>query len=134
MERCTASGSVQPFFMRPGLLYHPHIRPLSTLPAFLLSLTAGAHDRINMPLPFSPDSVFGGAAAGLRTHPLHVDHVAQSVLRCIERPEEVREETRRRGEGEGVVDVGMMRKWSGFKGYKGEELDVGGSTAGSGVP
>lgn len=134
MERCTASGSVQPFFMRPGLLYHPHIRPLSTVPAFLLSLTAGTHDRINMPLPFSPDSVFGGAAAGLRTHPLHVDHVAQSVLRCIERPEEVSEETRRRGEGEGVVDVGMMRKWSGFKGNKGEELDAGGSTAGSGVP
>jgi hypothetical protein len=82
-----------------------------------------------MPLPVSPDSMLGGAAAGLRTHPLHVDHVASSVLRCIEWPGEVSEEAGRRGEGEGVIDVGMMRKWSGFPGYKGEELDTGGSTA-----
>lgn len=111
-------------------MYHPHVRPLSTVPAFLLSLTAGAHDRINLPLPFSPNSVFGGAAAGLRTHPLHVDHVAQSVLRCIERPAEVDQEAQRR-EGPGVVDVGMIRQWSGFPGYKGEELSAAGSTASS---
>lgn len=108
------------------MLYHPHIRPLSTLPAFLLSLTAGVHDRISLPLPVSPDSVLGGAAAGLRTHPLHVDHVASAVLRCIEQPGEVVEESTQR-EGAGVVDVGMMRRWSGFPGSKGETLDAAGS-------
>lgn len=84
-------------------MYHPHVRPLSTLPAFGLSLTAGLHDRLNMPLPVSPTSFLGGAAAALRTHPLHVDHVAEAVIRCIAEEDK-----------EGVIDVPTMRRWAGF--------------------
>lgn len=90
-------------------MYHPHIRPVSTLPAFLLSLSAGLADRTGLPNPFASKSPLAGAAEALRTHPLHVDHVAEAVLRCV-----VDEER------EGVVDVPMMRKWAGFAGSEGE--------------
>jgi hypothetical protein len=85
-------------------MYHPHIRPLSTLPAFALSLTA------SLPLPSNPfasKSALGGAAEALSTHPLHVDHVAEAVVRCIA------EESR-----QGIVDVETMRQWAGFAGGK----------------
>ena len=44
-----------------------------------------------------------GALETLRTHPLHVDHVADAVLRCIEDDQR-----------QGVVDVATMRRWAGF--------------------
>jgi len=88
-----------------GLMYHPHIRPVSTLPAFLLSLSASAHDRLGIPNIFASKSLLGGAADALRSHPLHVDHVASAVLRCIED-----------GEMQGVVDIQDMRRWAGFLG------------------
>lgn len=80
-------------------MYHPHIRPISTLPAFLLSLTA------SVPLgnPFGSQSFLGGAVESLSTHPIHVDHVANAVLRSISN-EQMR----------GVVDVDTMRRWAGF--------------------
>ena len=53
-------------------MYHPHIRPVSTLPAFLLSLTAS----IPLGNPFGSNSFLGGAVDALSTHPIHVDHVA----------------------------------------------------------
>lgn len=95
-------------------MYHPHIRPISTLPAFGLSLSASLHDRLNPSardlgehtLPGTqaqPASMIGGALDALRTHPLHVDHVGEAVVRCIEE-----------GKG-GVVDVELMRHWAGFK-------------------
>ena len=86
-------------------MYHPHIRPLSTLPAFLLSLSAGLADRTGFPNPFASKSLLAGAADSLRTHPLHVDHVAEAVIRCIG------------DEGkQGVIDVPTMRAWAGFPG------------------
>lgn len=88
-----------------GLMYHPHLRPLSTLPSFLLSLSAGLADRTALPNPFASKSPLHGAAEALRTHPLHVDHVAEAVLRSI--ADEQRS---------GVVDVQTMREWAGFAG------------------
>jgi hypothetical protein len=41
----------------------------------------------------------------LRTYPLHVDHVAEAVMRSITDPER-----------QGVVDVELMRQWAGFGG------------------
>lgn len=41
---------------------------------------------------------------GLKTHPIHVDHVAEACLRCV--VEEGRE---------GVVNVEEMRRWAGFR-------------------
>lgn len=87
-------------------MYHPHVRPLSTLPAFGLSLSAALADRtrIFQPNPFASRSPIHGALEALRTHPLHVDHVAEAVIRSIE------------DEGkEGVVDVQTIRRWAGFK-------------------
>lgn len=81
-------------------MYHPHVRPISTLPAFLLSLSAS----LPIPNPFASKSFLNGALESLSTHPIHVDHVASAVLKCIE-DEEMR----------GVVDVDLMRKWAGFK-------------------
>jgi hypothetical protein len=46
--------------------------------------------------------MLGGAADALRTHPLHVDHVGEAIIKVI-------------SEGkEGVVDVETMRNWAGF--------------------
>jgi len=69
----------------------------------MLSLSAGLADRTGFPNPFASKSALAGAADALRTHPLHVDHVAEAVLRCIV------DEDR-----EGVVDVNTMRQWAGF--------------------
>lgn len=95
-------------------MYHPHIRPISTLPAFALSLSSSLHDKLNPshkqnPHPFASKSALGGAVEGLRTHPLHVDHVGEAVVRCIEEKRE------------GVVDVDLMRRWAGFQGTWGGE-------------
>ncbi|KAL9939149.1 hypothetical protein V8E36_001962 [Tilletia maclaganii] len=37
---------IRPFFVRPGLMYHPQTRPMSTLPAALLDLSASVHARL----------------------------------------------------------------------------------------
>ena len=87
-------------------MYHPHIRPISTLPAFALSLSAGIHDTLRIPNIFASKSLLGGAAVALRTHPLHVDHVGEAIIKVITE------------EREGVVDVDTMRRWAGF-GQKG---------------
>lgn len=102
IERRCLGTDVHPVIMRPGLMYNAHIRPLSTLPAFAISLTAGLHDRLQLNPPFKPDSFLGRAAENFATHPIHVDHVADAIIKCI-------------AEGsEGVVDVPTMRRWAGF--------------------
>ncbi|ORY31932.1 hypothetical protein BCR39DRAFT_465115 [Naematelia encephala] len=109
-NRCLASpeAHIRPLFMRPGLMYHPHIRPLSTLPAFLLSLTATLAEHTSGSNPFASKSALAGAAEAMRTHPIHVDHVAEAVVRCIA------DENK-----EGVVEVNTMREWAGFNGRGG---------------
>ena len=84
-----------------GLMYHPHIRPISTLPAFMLSLSAS----LPLPNPFSRASFVGGGLQSLKTHPLHVDHVAEAVIRSIAEPECT-----------GIIDVETMRTWAGLRG------------------
>jgi hypothetical protein len=83
-------------------MYNAHVRPVSTLPAFALSLTAGLHDRLHLPMPFSPESALGKAAETLRTHPIHVDHVADAIIRCLATRDE------------GIFGVETMREWAGF--------------------
>ncbi|KAL1412082.1 hypothetical protein Q8F55_003079 [Vanrija albida] len=99
----TAGTTVDPIIVRPGLMYHPHTRPVSTLPAFALSLTAGLHDRFRLPFDFGgPETLLGGTAESLRTHPIHVDHVADAIVKAIAE------------EQQGVIDVQTMRRWAGF--------------------
>ncbi|WVN87369.1 uncharacterized protein L203_102547 [Cryptococcus depauperatus CBS 7841] len=109
-RRCSETQSVRPLFIRPGLMYHPHLRPLSTLPAFLINLSAKASAASGIPNIFPKGTALHGAAEALKTYPLHVDHVADAVLRCIE------------GDQRGVVGVEEMRRWSGF--VRGKEHDV----------
>lgn len=83
-------------------MYNAHIRPVTTVPAFALSVTAGIHDKLGLKLPFSGDNFFGRAAESLKTHPIHVDHVADAIVKCIAE------------DREGVVEIPTMRKWAGF--------------------
>jgi hypothetical protein len=69
----------------------------------LLSLSAGLHDKIRIPLPVTPSSLLGGVSEALRTHPLHVDHVADGIIRSIADEDRI-----------GVVDIDTMRAWAGF--------------------
>ncbi|WWD06130.1 hypothetical protein V865_004215 [Kwoniella europaea PYCC6329] len=107
---------VKPIFIRPGLMYHPHIRPLTTLPAFLIDLSSKLSLRSGIPNPFASKSPLHGALESMRTFPLHVDHVANSVLRCIEESRALGQE-QEEGEGWGgarVVEVQQMREWAGL--------------------
>ncbi|WVF66378.1 hypothetical protein IAT40_001118 [Kwoniella sp. CBS 6097] len=112
-RRCLEQGGeVKPTFIRPGLMYHPHIRPLTTLPAFLIDLSSKLSTSIGIQNPFASKSPLHGAMEALRTYPLHVDHVASAVLKCIQ-------------EGrEGVVDVKEMRDWAGLGRWKKEGAAV----------
>ncbi|WWC97358.1 hypothetical protein V866_004237 [Kwoniella sp. B9012] len=110
------SQGVVPIFIRPGLMYHPHIRPLTTLPAFLIDLSSKLSLRSGIPNPFASKSPLHGALESMRTFPLHVDHVANSVLRCIEESRALGQE-QQEGEGWGgarVVEVQQMREWAGL--------------------
>ncbi|KAE8225167.1 hypothetical protein CF319_g2052 [Tilletia indica] len=54
--------TIRPFFVRPGLMYHPQTRPLSTFPAALLDLSASIHARLDP--ASSPAAAFDGPASG----------------------------------------------------------------------
>ncbi|WVW81534.1 hypothetical protein I302_103529 [Kwoniella bestiolae CBS 10118] len=116
---------VKPIFIRPGLMYHPHIRPLSTLPAFLIDLSSKLSLRTGIPNPFSSKSPLYGALESLRTFPLHVDHVAASVLKCIEESRAStntstgEEQVESGWGGARVVEVPVMREWAGLGVRKG---------------
>lgn len=108
-------GYVRPVFMRPGLMYHPHTRPASTLPAAILEASAALHRSPPLPLPIpTPAQMIaklGGSndasqsmARLLTTPPLHVDTVAKAVCAAIE------------DQGVfGPVDVYGIRKLAGWK-------------------
>ncbi|GAC75327.1 predicted oxidoreductase [Moesziomyces antarcticus T-34] len=108
-------GLVRPVFLRPGLLYHPHTRPGSTLPAAILEASAALHRKPPLPLPLpTPAQLLarlgggGGASESvarlLTTPPLHIDTVAKAVCAAIEDPEAF-----------GVVDVYGIRKLAGWR-------------------
>ncbi|GAA5974371.1 hypothetical protein JCM21900_003770 [Sporobolomyces salmonicolor] len=105
--------AVRPVFVRPSLIYHPHLNPPSTLPATLLE--ASAHLQALLPpslrlsslartarsaassstLPPAASSV----ASLLTIPPIHADAVGEAVCRAIERPEVI-----------GPLGVRQMRK------------------------
>ena len=91
-------------------MYHPHTRPLSTLPAAFFDLSSALHSSPlfrSLPLP-SPAALISSRAsplakllpisddvkqsmAGLLTAPpLHVDTVAKAVVRCVMSGEDIR--------------------------------------------
>ncbi|KAF8344220.1 uncharacterized protein EI90DRAFT_2900713 [Cantharellus anzutake] len=107
--------------VRPGLLYHPHIRPLTTPLATVLQGSVSVHtallnSRIPVPSPanvlralatFSPNSTstqsfaqtpspfepLSSVARALETSPMHVDHVATAIINSIERGQAAQAQT-----------------------------------------
>ncbi|GAA5900845.1 hypothetical protein JCM6882_007679 [Rhodosporidiobolus microsporus] len=104
-------AGVRPVFVRPSLMYHPHLNPPSTLPATLLEATSKIHSLIPPSLHLfspstlssAPSSALPPAAASLASllaiPPIHVDAVGEAVCRAVED-----------GGREGVLDVRGMRE------------------------
>lgn len=98
-EQCIteqAGHTLRPVFMRPGLMYHPHNRPWSTLPATMLDVSYHLHKmhrRWNVPVPSPADmlrssfvpAAFHPLSGALTTPPLHVDTVAMAICEAIHR-------------------------------------------------
>ncbi|GAA6000902.1 ubiquinone biosynthesis protein COQ11 [Rhodotorula paludigena] len=106
----------RPIFVRPSLMYHPHLNPPSTLPATLLEATSSLHALIPPSLRLAPrpppasapptshlPPAYASLASLVSIPPIHVDAVGESVCAAI-----ARQETR------GVVDVARMRALLGF--------------------
>ncbi|KAJ6596954.1 mitochondrial protein [Mycena vulgaris] len=104
-------------YLRPGLVYHAHQRPLSTPAAALFDLSAGLHARlpaaVRSPLraalaqlpPVSGEtpSALVSVANALTTPPMHVDHVGAAAVRaCVD------------AEVRGVLEVRQMREAIGW--------------------
>ncbi|SPC62079.1 uncharacterized protein UHOD_08233 [Ustilago sp. UG-2017b] len=116
-DSTSIQGLVRPVFLRPGLMYHPHTRPGSTLPAAILEASAALHRSPPLPLPIpTPAQIIarlGGndsnsssqsIARLLTTPPLHIDTVAKAVCAAIEDQSVF-----------GAVDVYGIRKLAGWK-------------------
>lgn len=87
-------------------MYHPHLRPLTTPIATLLSGASNVQRLLKSPdSPLSafptpsqvlhalgrstPGSPFASMANALEIPPMHVDQVAQAIVLAIERPKEI---------------------------------------------
>ncbi|KAG8902962.1 hypothetical protein FRB99_003900 [Tulasnella sp. 403] len=77
LTRLAQDATVRPIFIRPGLMYHPHLRPLTTPLAVLLDLSSN----------ILPSNLPSSSLTNLLTiPPLHVDHVAQSIIHTLQHP------------------------------------------------
>ncbi|KAL1747528.1 hypothetical protein HDZ31DRAFT_72173 [Schizophyllum fasciatum] len=90
---------VRSVFARPSFMYHPHWRPLSTPPAALLDLFVklerGAPRGMPTPAsimrslassgngPSDLPSALASVANALTIPPMHVDHVAEAIVRAV---------------------------------------------------
>jgi len=96
-----ADNKMRTLYIRPSLMYHPHLRPLTTPLATVLDAVAAFHHQAppGIPTPArllrllaagSPSSpiqptTLTSIANGMEIPPIHVDHVAEAVCCCIER-------------------------------------------------
>ncbi|KAF8636530.1 hypothetical protein AX17_003343 [Amanita inopinata Kibby_2008] len=123
---------IRGIYIRPSLVYHPHLRPLTTPAAVLFDLSATLHERIphSFPTPSSIIRTLGSTLASrlttsssgrgmddvlqtsplesvanaLVTPPIHVDSVAQAICVALNPASGVR----------GVVTVRRMRELIGW--------------------
>lgn len=98
----------RPVFVRPGVMYHPHTRPLSTVPSTLLDFSSIIHSYLPKGAP-TPASLLNLAAQEplarlLTLSPLHVDTVAKAVGQAVLRDDVI-----------GVVDTQRIKALAGWK-------------------
>ncbi|KAF6765252.1 mitochondrial protein [Ephemerocybe angulata] len=110
-------------YIRPSLVYHAHLRPLTTPIATLLDLSAVIHKKVPRTLP-TPSSILrsigqtstsasesglssplDSIANALTLPPIHVDQVAAAVVAALDSSSGV----------QGVVGVHRMRELIGWK-------------------
>lgn len=106
-------SNIRPVFLRPGLIYHAHLRPLTSPVAALLSASAQFHRRVpeSMPTPAGfmralsrvVAEPLDSVANALTTHPIHVEHVASAACDAVEDPSV-----------SGPLDVRAMRRLIGW--------------------
>ncbi|KAH7107503.1 NAD(P)-binding protein [Auriculariales sp. MPI-PUGE-AT-0066] len=86
-QRAKDAG-VRTVFIRPGLMYHAHQRPLTSPLAAFLGLSADIHHKLPASLPtpagFLKSISLRALGSALETHPLHVEHVARAVCTSLE--------------------------------------------------
>ncbi|KAG9004260.1 hypothetical protein FRB94_002480 [Tulasnella sp. JGI-2019a] len=133
---------IQGVFVRPGLMYHPHLRPFTTPVATLLDLSSNLHHnppfRLPLPLPSNilrsmvaprksadseesssvEPSALSSMANALEVPPIHVDTVADAIVEIVQHRPDVC----------GPVGVEAMRDIIGWhrqsKGFRGQEHAV----------
>lgn len=98
----------RPVFIRPGVMYHPHTRPISTLPSALLDLSTAIHSYLPSSAP-TPANLLRLAAQEplarlLTLSPLHIDTVAKAVGQAVDR-----------SDVQGVVDTQRIKALAGWK-------------------
>lgn len=109
-------------YIRPSLIYHPHIRPITTIPATVFDVSARIHAAVPsyIPMPSSVlrwlgTSVCPGAtdktpsaltsmANLLSIPPIHADHLAEAICISLDPAKDIR----------GVVGVRDMRQLIGL--------------------
>ncbi|KAG2157176.1 mitochondrial protein [Suillus clintonianus] len=109
-------------YVRPSLIYHPHIRPMTTIPATIFDVSARIHNAVPsyIPMPSSVlrwlgTSVFPNAtektpsaltsmANLLSIPPIHVDHLAEAICLSLDPAQDIR----------GVVGVRDIRRLIGM--------------------
>ncbi|KAJ7774549.1 NAD-binding protein [Mycena maculata] len=114
----TSPARIRGVYLRPGLVYHAHLRPLTTPAAALFDASASLAARLPGPirdslrraiahLPRASEatpSPIESVANMLTTPPMHVDHVgAAAVKACLD------------AEMEGVLGVRQMREAIGWR-------------------
>ncbi|TFK29998.1 mitochondrial protein [Coprinopsis marcescibilis] len=128
-------------YIRPSLVYHAHLRPLTTPIATLLDASAAVHRKIPRSIP-TPSSILrslgsrfpkansslgsplDSVANALTVPPIHVDQVAAAIVATLDSSRNVR----------GVVTVHRMRELIGWRTGDGDDdFEIGSSKGGVGV-
>jgi hypothetical protein len=126
----------RPVFIRPGLVYHAHLRPMLSPAAVLLDISAGIHAKIPRGVPTPSDLLrnldralrtnrtsqlsdktefkleatsMESIANALSTPPIHVEHVAEAICVALEPG---REDVRGAYGVRGMRDlIGWTQRW-----------------------
>ncbi|KAG2357683.1 mitochondrial protein [Suillus spraguei] len=109
-------------YVRPSLIYHPHTRPMTVIPATIFDLSARIHNAVPsyIPMPASVlrwlgTSVFPNASEKtpsalhsmanlLSIPPIHVDHLGEAICITLDPAKDIR----------GIVGVRDMRQLIGL--------------------